>query len=120
MSQPTAQAVFHEFRKLPSNERAKFYELLGEGSVCEENFSHEQVFGHLAGDEFSAADAADYLEISMSTFRRYVAEGKLKASNEIGRNQLFSTKDLKAFKRSRLDVKGAKSPIESVPDFERF
>ena len=119
MSQPTAQALFHEFRKLPSNERAKFYALLGEGSVREENFSHEQVFGHLAGDEFSAAEAADYLEISISTFRRYVAEGRLKASNEIGRNQLFATKDLKVFKRSRLDVKGAKSPLEPVHEFER-
>ena len=114
MSQPTAQAVFHEFLKLPSNERAKFYELLGEGSVREQNFSHEQVFGHLAGDEFSAADAADYLEVSISTFRRYVSEGKLKASSEIGRNQLFSTKDLKAFKRVRREIKGPKAPVERV------
>lgn len=114
MNQPTAQAIFHEFRKLPSSERAKFYALLAEGSLRDENLSHEQVFGHLAGDEFSAADAAEYLEVSISTFRRYVADGKVKASSEIGRNQLFSTKDLKAFKRSRREVKGAKPLVESV------
>lgn len=108
MSQSTAQAVFHEFRKLSSIERAKFYELLAESGVRDENFSHEQVFGHLARDEFSAAEAADYLEVSMSTFRRYVGDGKIRASSEIGRNQLFATKDLKAFKRSRREVKGTK------------
>jgi excisionase family DNA binding protein len=109
MNQPTAQAIFDEFRKLPRSERAKFYALLAEGNLCDENFNHEQVFGHLAGDEFSAADAAEYLEVSMSTFRRYVADGKVTASSAIGRNQLFSTKDLKAFKRSRREVKGGEA-----------
>jgi excisionase family DNA binding protein len=111
MRQPNAQAVFDEFRKLPRNERARFYELLGESSVHDDNLSHEQVFGHLANEAFSASDAANYLEISISTFRRYVADGKINASSEIGRNQLFSTKDLKAFKRSRRQIKGAKALV---------
>jgi hypothetical protein len=43
----------------------------------------------------------------MSTFRRYVSSGKINATSEMGRNQLFSTKSLKSFKRSLREVKGA-------------
>lgn len=116
MNHLTAQALYLELRKLPSSERAKFYALLAEGGMAGENLSHEQVFGHLAGEEFSAADAAQYLEVSMSTFRRLVADGKLRASGEIGRSQLFSTKDLKSFKRSRQEIKGVKAARETVPE----
>jgi hypothetical protein len=41
----------------------------------------------------------------MSTFRRYVSDGKIKSSSEMGRNQLFAAKGLKAFKRSRREAK---------------
>jgi excisionase family DNA binding protein len=106
MNQHTAEAVFKNFRKLPSSERAKFFGLLSEGVIKDENFSHEEVFGGLANDEFTAAEAAEYIGISMSTFRRYVSNQRLRASSEIGRSQLFATKDLKAFKRSLREVKG--------------
>lgn len=105
MSQVTAEVVFKSFTKLPSNERARFFSMLAEPSVRFENFTHEEVFGHLAGDEFTSSEAAEYLGVSMSTFRRYVSDGKIRASSEMGRNQLFATKDLKAFKRSRREVK---------------
>lgn len=111
MSQLTAEVVYKNFTQLASNERAKFFALLAEPSVQGQNFSHEQVFGHLAGDEFTAAEAAEYLGVSISTFRRYVGHGKLRASSEMGRNQLFSTKDLKAFKRSLQDVKARGSAL---------
>lgn len=105
MSQVTAEVVFQNFRQLPSNERAKFFALLAEPIVRSENFSHDEVFGHLAGEELTSNEAAEYLEVSMSTFRRFVNDGKIKASSEMGRNQLFATKDLKAFKRSRREAK---------------
>lgn len=116
MNHLTAQTLYLEFRKLPRSERAKFYALLAEGDMADANASHEQVFGHLAGEEFSASDAAEYLEVSMSTFRRFVADGKLRASGEIGRSQLFSTKDLKSFKRSRQEIKGVKAARETIPE----
>lgn len=100
MSQVTAEDVYKNFTQLPSNERAKFFALLAEPSVLGQNFSHDEVFGHLAGEEFTAAEAAEYLEVSLSTFRRHVAQGRLQASSEVGRSQLFATKELKAFKRS--------------------
>lgn len=116
MKHLTAKALFLEFRKLPSSERAEFYALLAEGGMAGENATHEQVFGHLIGEEFSASDAAEYLEVSMSTFRRFVADGKLRASGGIGRSQLFSTKSLKAFKRSRQEIKGVKVARETIPE----
>jgi excisionase family DNA binding protein len=57
--------------------------------------SHEQVFGHLRDETFSAEEAAEYLEISIPTLRRYVQSGRLKPSNTIGRSQIFSSAEFK-------------------------
>lgn len=114
MGQVTAEVVYQNFKQLPADERARFFAMLAEPNLQTENFSHEQVFGHLAGDEFSSAEAAEYLEVSMSTFRRYVSDGKIKASSEMGRNQLFSTKQLKAFKRKLHEVKGRSAALAAT------
>ncbi|MBY0575891.1 MAG: helix-turn-helix domain-containing protein [Gallionellaceae bacterium] len=68
--------------------------------------SHEELFGHLASDNFTAQEAAEYLEVSMSTFRRFVASGKLNPSSTVGRNQLFAVSDLKAFKKALKTARG--------------
>jgi excisionase family DNA binding protein len=109
MGHQTAESVFQDLKKLPSTEQMRFFAILGRQAVQSgaDNFSHEEVFGHLADAEFTSAEAADYLEVSISTFRRYVYDGKIKASSEMGRNLLFATKDLKAFKRSLREVKGS-------------
>lgn len=106
-SQHTAEAVFDTLRKLPSSERVKFFGLLGERAIQDENLSYEDVFGSLETAEFTAADAAEYIGVSIATFRRFVAKGALRASSEIGRSQLFATKDLTTFKRARREAKGA-------------
>lgn len=107
MTQMTATEVFQNFRKLPISERTRFLELLAAGVMQGDNFTHEEVFGNLLEAEFSSQEAADYLDVSMSTFRRYVRDGKIVASSEVGRNQLYSTKALKAFKRSLKEVRGS-------------
>lgn len=61
--------------------------------------SHEQVFGHLRNDPFSAEEAAEYLEVSIPTFRRYVQLGKIQPKEIIGRSQLFATIDLRKLKQ---------------------
>ena len=79
---------------------------MGSKFLLDDNLTHEQVFGHLAEVEFTAQEAAEYLEIAIATFRRYVQGGKLNPSRVVGRSQMFSTHDLKAFKRSLRDVRG--------------
>ena len=65
------------------------------------DFSHEQVFGHLARQPLSAAVAAEYLGISLPTLRRYVQAEKLLPSHIVGRKQMFSVNDLRAHKHNR-------------------
>jgi len=106
MTQLTATEVFQSFRTLPISERARFLLLVAEGTMQGENYTHEEVFGDLVEAEFSSQEAADYLDVSMSTFRRYVSAGKIVASSEVGRNQFYAAKFLKSFKRSLGEIKG--------------
>jgi excisionase family DNA binding protein len=68
----------------------------------EEIFSHSDLFGHLKEERFSAQDAAEYLEISMPTFRRYVQSGKVIPAEIVGRSQLFSSGELRILKKQSL------------------
>jgi excisionase family DNA binding protein len=61
--------------------------------------THEQVFGNLKNESFTTEEAAQYLEVSIPTFRRYVQSGKLKPSQVVGRSQLFATTDLRRLKQ---------------------
>ncbi len=70
-------------------------------AVRQDDFIHEQVFGHLALEPLSAAEAAEYLGISLPTLRRHVQAGKLLPSHIVGRKQIFSVNDLRAYKRNR-------------------
>lgn len=72
----------------------------------DEDMRHEQLFGHLADDAFTAAQAAEYLEGYLSTFRRYVATGRLSQSSTVGRSQMFRVAGLKAFKKALKTAKG--------------
>ncbi len=105
MSTMTAVELMETLGKMPARERVKFFTLVGQQAFSGGNLSHEEVFGHLADNEFTAAEAAEYLEVSMPTFRRYVQAKKLVASSEIGRSQLFAVSNLKAFKRQLKAVK---------------
>lgn len=105
----TAEELFDNVRNMPPTERARFFMLLGANMFRAEDYSHEQVFGELENAEFTAGEAAEYLEVSMPTFRRYVQGGKINPSHVVGRNQLFAAKVLRLFKRSLRDVKGRAS-----------
>jgi excisionase family DNA binding protein len=96
----TAENLYQDLKRLHAAERQKFFVILSENAFHGDDLSHEQLFGHLANDEFTAQEAAQYLEVSMSTFRRFVASNKLNASSSVGRNQMFMVPELKAFKRA--------------------
>ncbi|MGE4125373.1 MAG: helix-turn-helix domain-containing protein [Pusillimonas sp.] len=97
----TAEDLFSEMQRMPATERVRFFSLLTGSAFRDDDFTHEQVFGHLQQEPFSTAEAAEYLEVSVPTLRRYVQSGKLVPSHVIGRNQMFSAQTLRAFKRSR-------------------
>ena len=95
----TAEDMFDQVKQMPTKERIKFFSLIAINAFQESNLNHEQVFGHLRNDTFSAEEAAEYLEVSMPTFRRYVQSGKIQPKEVIGRSQLFATIDLRKFKQ---------------------
>ena len=95
----TAEDLFTQVQKMSSKERIKFFSLIAINAFQETGSTHEQVFGHLRNATFSAEEAAEYLEISLPTLRRYVQAGKLKPTSIIGRSQLFSATDLKLLKQ---------------------
>jgi len=100
MSQPiTAEDVFAQLKQMSSKERIKFFSLIAINAFQETDYTHEQVFGHLRNATFSADEAAEFLEMSLPTLRRYVQAGRLKPSAVIGRSQLFSSTDLKLLKQ---------------------
>jgi hypothetical protein len=95
----TAEDLFRDLKQMPVAERQRFFAILSTQAFRGEDLSHEELFGHLAGDAFSARQATEYLEVSMSTFWRLVALGRLKPSSTLGRNQMFAVPQLKAFLR---------------------
>jgi hypothetical protein len=88
-------------KRMPAVERTRFFSLLTGSAFRDDDFSHEQVFGHLRQKPFSAQEAAQYLEVSLPTLRRYVQSAKLVPSHVFVRNQIFSAQTLRAFKRTR-------------------
>ena len=97
----TAQDLFTEMKRMPATERVKFFSLLSSNAFRDDDFSHEQVFGRLEREPLSAREAAEYLEVSLPTLRRYVQADKLRPGHTVGRSQLFSASDLRSFKRAR-------------------
>lgn len=86
---------------MPSTERIKFFSLLAMQVFPDDDFTREQVFGHLQHGPLSAGEAAEYLKVSLPTLRRYVHVNMLRPCHTVGRNQMFSAEDLQAYKRAR-------------------
>lgn len=99
MNTITAEKVFSDLQKISSSEREKFFYLLAEKAFRDEdNCTHEELFGDLQDAYFTASESAEYLEISMATFRRYVKDGKITAKTKVGSTHLFFLNDLRSLK----------------------
>ena len=90
----TSIAAFKQLRPCTTS-------LESNATFSQDDFSYEQVFGHLTRQPLSATEAAEYLGISLPTLRRYVQAGKLLSSHIVGRKKIFSVIDLRAYKRNR-------------------
>jgi excisionase family DNA binding protein len=102
MNQPfTAEDLYVEMKRMGSNERTRFFLMLTSNAFREDDFTHDQVFGDVHREPFSVPEAAEYLEVSVATLRRYVQSGRLRPSQIVGRSQLFDAAHLRSFKRNR-------------------
>lgn len=103
----TAEELIQSLKQLPLPQRQRFFMLLSENMFQDQgNHTHEEVFGHLYESGLTSAEAADFLEVSTSTFRRYLARRLLTPTSTVGRNLMFSAADLKAFKNALKATKG--------------
>jgi len=102
----TAEELFQDLKLMPAIEREKFFVILSANAFRGDDLGHAELFGHLSEDQFTAEEAREYLEVSMPTFRRFVAAGKLQPSSRVGRSQLFAVHHLKSFKKALKTAKG--------------
>ena len=61
--------------------------MLTSNAFREDDFTHDQVFGDVHREPFSVPEAAEYLEVSVATLRRYMQSGRLRPSQIVGRSQ---------------------------------
>jgi excisionase family DNA binding protein len=101
----TAEDLFAAMREMPPTERVRFFTLVSETAFEKDNFSHAEVFGDALVSELTVEEASEYLEVSVSTFRRYVQGKKIEPTRVVGRNQFFAASALKSFKKSLRAVK---------------
>jgi hypothetical protein len=102
----TAEQLFANLQQMPSTEREKFFVLLSAKAFGDaEDLSHEELFGYLRDEEFTAAEAAEYLEVSMATFRRYVQAEKIMVSSEVGNTHLYRLTALRELKKALKSAK---------------
>lgn len=64
---------------------------------------HTKSFGYLGNAMFAASEAAEYLEISIATFRRHLKANKITAITEVGSVHLYSLNALRELKKSASD-----------------
>ena len=104
----SAESLYQNLRQMAAQERQKFFGILSAHAFQNDDMTYEQVFGALVREPFTAAQAMEYLEVSQSTFRRFVAGKKLTPAFPVGRSQMFVVPALKAFKKALTTAKRVK------------
>ena len=96
-----------DIKQLKPEEQKKYIkELLKDLNINlnEELLTEEEVFGDLDSERWNIKDAAEYLERSIPTVRRWIKQGLLMAY-KTGRNIKLDYADLQNFKKWRGSVK---------------
>ncbi len=97
--QVRAEDLLSTEQQMSEQELMKFFSMVGKNLFGSNEFTHEEVFGHLSEEYFSSEDVAEYLEISFPTLWRHVSAEKINLTKAIGRSQLFSAKDFRQLKQ---------------------
>lgn len=93
----TAEKVYKEILEMPIKEREKLFTVIARKGFEKDVFSHDEVFDDIRRSPFTVKEAAEYLEVSEITLRRWIKAGKIR-SERIGRNIFFEIDELKAIK----------------------
>lgn len=96
----TARKVYKEILDMPITERERLFSFIARLGFEKEHYTHSEVFSDVRQSPFTIKEAAEYLEVAEITVRRWVRDGFLK-HNRIGKNIVFDTDMLKAFKKQR-------------------
>jgi excisionase family DNA binding protein len=96
----TAEKVYRDMVEMPVKERERLFAVIARQGFEKDRYSRQEVFDDIRHTPFTVREAAEYLEISEITLRRWVKAGKL-PSQRMGRNLLFDADELKAFKTAR-------------------
>lgn len=93
----TAEKIYRAILEMPVTEREKLFLVIARQGFEKELYTHAEVFDDIK-TPFTIKEAAEYLEVSEITVRRWAKAGILK-SRLIGRNIVFMAEDLKKLKR---------------------
>jgi len=97
----TAQKVYKDILAMPVKERERLFAVIARYGFEKDLYTHDNVFDDIRSRPFTIKEAAEYLEVAEITIRRWAKNGSLK-SKRIGKNIVFDSDVLKAFKRQRL------------------
>ena len=95
----TAEKIYKDMLEMPIEEREKLFAVIARRGFEKELYSHDEVFDDLRQAPFTLREAAGYLEIAEITLRRWIKARKLKYK-KVGRNIVFESDELKAFKKA--------------------
>jgi len=97
----TAELIYNELITMPISEREKLFSMIARSGFDKESYTHDDVFGDVKTHPFTLKEAAEYLEVSEITVRRWIKEGSFKPSRKHGRSWVFDAAYLSDFKKSR-------------------
>ena len=95
----TAEHVYQELVDMPVQEREKLFAVMARRGFEKDAYRHDEVFDDIRQSPFTIQEAADYLDVTEMTVRRWARSGKLTAC-KIGRRLGFDPDLLKQFKRA--------------------
>lgn len=96
----TAEKVYEDMIEMPVKEREKLFAVIARQGFAKDRYRKEAVFDDIRSALFTVREAAEYLEISEITLRRWVKAEKI-SFQRMGRNLLFDADQLKSFKKAR-------------------
>lgn len=96
----TAEKLYRDMLEMPVEEREKLFAVIARRGFEKDTYSRREVFDDIRRAPFTTKEAAEYLEISEITLRRWIKAGKI-PFKRMGRNLLFDVDELKSFKNTR-------------------